>query len=226
MNKKAFVLSLTAIYTFIVIPLAPVWAQELNLPPDSDRIPPVIQHQPQSQSVPTGTPLVIEASVTDNAAISEVTLYYRVMGNMEYFSARMNQATGDVYSAAIPVEDVMEPGVEYYIQASDKAGNVALRGFSFSPLVISVAPVLMPIQPVEKKEEKVKEAPVVEVPPAEKPVLKTAEQEKSWAAKNWWVFAILGGVVVAAAAAGGGGGGGGGGGAPTTGSLSISGPLP
>ena len=228
MSKKALVLSIIAIYTFIIIPVAPaVWAQDLKLPPDSDRTPPVIQHQPQDRSAPSGNPLLIEATVTDNAAVSEVTLYYRVMGNVEYFNFSMKQTKGDLYSATIPAEDVIEPGMEYYIQAADKAGNVVLRGFSFSPLVVTVAPVLFPVQPVEKKEEKVKEAPVVEVPPAERPLLKTEEKPKGWAEKNWWILAILGGVVVAAAAGGGGGGGGGnGGGAPTTGSVSISGPLP
>jgi hypothetical protein len=171
---------------------------------------------------------VIEATVTDNIEVKEVTLYYRVMGNNEYFSIHMAPLMGDTYSATIPSADVLEPGLEYYIQASDKTGNIVLRGFSFSPLSVSVAPVLLPIdRPAEKFKEMDEETPSVEVKPVKKPLLKTeATPPKAWY-QNWVVWAVAGGVVVVAAAAGGGGGGGDtGGGESNTGSISVSGPLP
>lgn len=226
MKKNAILLIVISLYTFIFMPAIPVIAQELQLPKDSDRTPPIVKHEPQVATAPSGSTLVIEATVTDNIVVKEVTLYYRVMGNNEYFSIHMSPLMGDTYSATIPSADVLEPGLEYYIQASDKAGNIVLRGFSFSPLSVSVAPVLLPIdRPAEKFMDK--ETPSVEVKPVKKPLLKTEAKPKAWY-QNWVVWAVAGGVVVVAAAAGGGGGGGGdtGGGASDTGSISVSGPLP
>jgi len=227
MKRSAILLIVISLYTFIFIPAIPLLAQELQLPKDSDRTPPIVKHEPQVTTAPSGSPLGIDATVTDNIVVKEVTLYYRVMGNNEYFSIQMTPSMGDTYSAVIPSADVMEPGLEYYIQASDKAGNIVLRGFSFSPLSVSVAPVLLPIdRPAEKFKEMDQETPSVEVKPVKKPLLKTETKPKAWY-QNWVVWAVAGGVVVVAAAAGGGGGGGdSGGGAPPTGSISISGPLP
>ena len=230
MNKKAFILLVLSFYVFLLLPLYPALAQELQLPSDSDRLPPVIQHQPSDQAAATGKPMIIKATITDNVSIKEAALYYRPMGNVEYFNLTMKKEENNVYSATIPADDVIEPGIEYYIQASDKAGNMVLRGFSFSPLTVMVEPVL-PITEPEKeaplvKPRREKEEIIVETPPAEKPVYKTEAGEKAWY-KKWWVWAIVGGGAVAVVAASGGGGGGdSGGGGPATGSVTISAPVP
>jgi len=154
MNKKAFILLVLSFYVFLLLPLYPALAQELQLPSDSDRLPPVIQHQPSDQAAATGKPMIIKATITDNVSIKEAALYYRPMGNVEYFNLTMKKEENNVYSATIPADDVIEPGIEYYIQASDKAGNMVLRGFSFSPLTVMVEPVLPTTEPE-------KEAPLV-----------------------------------------------------------------
>jgi hypothetical protein len=198
-------------------------AQELGLSPDADRTAPTIQHDPPGQSFHAGKDLIIQATITDNAAVKEATLFYRPEGNTEYLRVNMNPIGNNIYTAAIPQKDVVEPGIEYYIQSSDKACNIAMRGFAFSPLVIAVAPVLPP-SGGEKKE------PVVAIPPstpADELGLKTEEPATPAWYKKWWVWTIVGAVViVGAVAAGGGGGGGGGGGETSTSSVTISGPTP
>ena len=172
--------------------------------------------------------MIIKATITDNVSIKEAALYYRPMGNVEYFNLTMKKEENNVYSATIPADDVIEPGIEYYIQASDKAGNMVLRGFSFSPLTVMVEPVLPTTEPEKEaplvKPRREKEEIIVETPPAEKPVYKTEAGEKAWY-KKWWVWAIVGGGAVAVVAASGSSKDEGGG-APPTGSVTISAPVP
>ena len=208
MNRGAMLLSMVAFYTFLVIPMMPLWAQDVTLPEDADISAPNIQHEPSQESVGAGESLEIMAIITDDEGVKEATLYYRSVGNVEYFSLKMTPLEGDAYTAIIPREDVLEPGMEYYVQASDKAGNVVLRGFSFEPLVVTVAPVL----------------PTMEFPPSEDLVLKTeGPPSKPWY-KKWWVWTIVGAVAIGGAVAASGGGGGGGDG--STGSATITAPVP
>ncbi|MBI3610168.1 MAG: hypothetical protein HY204_05645 [Nitrospirae bacterium] len=223
MNRKALLLSFVAFYTFLFLPFLPLWAEEIQLPSNADRTAPVVQHEPPGQSAPSAKDLVIQATITDNVAVKEAFLFYRPLGNTEYFSINMNPVGNNLYAATIPKEDVQEPGIEYYIQAADPSGNTVLRGFSFSPLMITVAPVL----PAPKGGNE--PAAVAPAPSSQEPLaLKTEAPATSPWYKKWWVWAIAAGVVVIAAAAGGGGGGGGGGGSPgpSTGSATVSGPIP
>lgn len=220
MKNKALLLSLIAFYTFVLIPTAPLWAQTRK---PSDLTAPVIQHEPPTQAFRSGESVNIQATITDNSEIKEATLFYRPIGNDEYSSINMEKQPQGDYSVSIPKDDITEPGIEYYIQAADQAGNIALRGFSFSPLTLTVTPATPDKKPSE-------EAFTENVFPAEEKqtALKTdASPEKPWY-KKWWVWAIAGAVVIGAAAAGGGGGGGGGGGAgsPSTGSATVTGPIP
>jgi hypothetical protein len=144
MIKKAMILSFVSFYAFIFLPLVPLWAQEGEIHPDSDLTEPLIKHEGPFQPVRSGEPLVIQATITDNVAVKEASLYFRFKGTREYFSVSMDHVGSNVYSAMISEQYVQEPGVEYYIEASDKAGNTAaFRGFSFSPLTIQVVPVTM-----------------------------------------------------------------------------------
>ncbi|TAK00891.1 MAG: hypothetical protein EPO39_15175 [Candidatus Manganitrophaceae bacterium] len=225
MKNRAIVLIVVAFYSFLFIPTAPLWAQALKVPANTDLTAPIIQHEPPTRSFRSGDSVTIQATITDNAEVKEATLFYRTIGTEAYSSINMERLQQGTFSTSIPTQDIAEPGVEYYIQASDKAGNIALRGFSFSPLTVTVTPAL----PEKKGTE---EAFTEKVFPAEEKqtALKTeATPDKPWY-KKWWVWAIAGAVVVGAAAAGGGGGGGGGG-SPTsaggqTGSAAISGPTP
>jgi hypothetical protein len=167
-------------------------AQELQLDTGADHIAPQIQHQPPQRAVPGRQPLTIDAIVTDNVGVDKVTLFFRPVGSTDYRDLDMVRTTGDRFAGVVDAKDVVDPGLEYYIQAADGAGNTALRGFSFSPLMVAVG----------------KAAPG--------PALAStgAEGPRPWYKKPV-VWAIVGGVVIAAAAAGGGGGGGGGAGGQT-----------
>ncbi len=44
----------------------------------------------------------------------------------------------DNYSVTLGHDEMIAPGIEYYIQAADFAGNTLLHGYSFSPLTVSV----------------------------------------------------------------------------------------
>jgi len=173
-------------------------AQDLNLGSE-DHIAPQIRHDAPARTVPGRQPLTIDAIVTDNVNVDRVTLYYRPVGSTDYRELVMAPTTGDRFAGVIDARDVSDPGIEYYIQAADSAGNTALRGFSFSPLMVAVGPATGG--------------------PA---LAESAEGEKAWYQKPV-VWAIVGGVVVAAAVAGGGGGGGGGAGGET---VTFSGTTP
>lgn len=224
MVKKSQFLLLTAIYAFIVLPLSPVWAQGLSFPADVDHTAPIIQHEPSAAPFPAGEPLVFEATITDDMGVKEATLFYRPQGGSDYASIHMNAIGQDRYTAAVPQDQVSEPGLEYYIQASDEAGNMVMRGFSFSPLMAIVELGAPGMEEAEKG--------LAAASPEEGPFKLATEEPptKPWY-KKWWVWTLVGAVVIggAAAAAGGGGGGGGGGdsaGAPPSGSATVSGPLP
>ncbi|MCP4406926.1 MAG: hypothetical protein GY807_04045, partial [Gammaproteobacteria bacterium] len=121
-----------------------------------------------------------------------------------------------IYTTTIPSEDMLAPGIEYYIQAADTAGNTVLRGFDFSPLIILVgSPGL--------------EDAVTEVPPEETAAKPKEEKKKSGAMK--WVLigvgvAALAGLGIALGGGGGGGGGDGDGDNGSTGILSIDASAP
>ena len=115
-------------------------ADQLSLPA-ADLIAPEVTHQGITQEIVAGSSIPIKAHVTDNRGVQSVILYYRVKGAKDYNQITMAKVgETDDYSATIPKEAVIEPGIEYYIQAVDLAGNVLLHGFSFSPLIVSVSP--------------------------------------------------------------------------------------
>jgi len=175
-------------------------AQELRMAPGGDHIAPQIKHDVPAREVPGRKPLTIDAIVTDNVHVAKVTLFYRTMGSAEYAEQAMVPTVGDRYAAVLDSAKVVDPGIEYYIQAADEAGNTALRGFSFSPLLVAVG--------------------------AASPMKEIAKEEEAGAVKPWYkkpvVWAVVGGVVAAAALAGGGGGGG----SAASGTVVVSGPTP
>ena len=89
-----------------------------------DTTPPTITHTPVT-TANINTAVTITATVTDNAAVQSVTLYYRTVGAATFTSIAMTPTVGDVYSATIPATAVTTAGVEYYILALDTSNNQA-----------------------------------------------------------------------------------------------------
>lgn len=71
-----------------------------------------------------GTEFVISATITDikEPYTSDAVLYYKHSADSIYSSVAMTNPSGDIWSASIPSSASKNPGVDYYITATD--GNV------------------------------------------------------------------------------------------------------
>jgi len=230
---RAALLFFVSFYMFVLLPLTPIWAQNLELPSDIDLFAPVVRHEAPSQTINSGSSLTLKAKVMDNIGINEVNLFYRTAGEKTFSSMKMKSTEGGNYTATMPKEHLSTPGFEYYIQATDQAGNISMRGLSVSPLILVVSPA-----PVSEKKEEVitkektpivkEETPVLTqelFPPTWEPlVLSTGKSLKKPWYKKWWVWTLAAAVVGGVALSGGGGGGGSTAGGDT-GAISVSAPI-
>ncbi len=194
-------------FSLVLMPVA--HAAELALP-SGDLVAPVIKHTPIGENISSGQRAVVKAKVTDNVGVEGVTLFYRDIDTAEFKRLKMKRdLDSDNYTAKLPA--TTSSGIEYYIQATDLAGNTLLFGHSFSPLTISIAPIAAGAAAVAVTETK---------------ATPTIKEEKKGVSK--WVWLGLGVVAVGALAGGGGGGGGGGPIQPTgtTGSVTVTGTVP
>ncbi len=199
--RMTFVTLLSA--SLILLPV--VQAAELALP-SGDLIAPVIEHTPIEKDIYAGQQVDIKATVTDNVGVKNVILFYRDANVTEFKRLKMNRDLDSfVYTAQLTAAD--SPGLEYYIQATDLAGNTLLFGYSFSPLIIAVVPATM--DDIATDNSNATAATSVKV-----------GEEKSGISK--WVWIGLGVVVAGAALSGGGNDPE----PPPTGTLTISGPTP
>lgn len=106
---------------------------------------PVISHSPVTSAL-EATSVNIAATVTDAAGVDNVTLYYRKKGSSILVKEAMTRTPGEVYTATISSSSIGTDGVEYYIEAKDRAGNVGRfpAGSPVAPLIIAVTPVAAP----------------------------------------------------------------------------------
>ena len=163
-------------------------AGQLSLP-SGDLIAPEISQEKYIDTVKTGADHQITVTVTDNVGVKQVTLYYRNIGTEEYKRKSMdNIVNTDDYHATLKSDQIKAPGVEYYIQAMDNAGNTLLHGYSFSPLSV-----------------KTTNGDAATVASGDTAAILASEEESS----NTWLWIGLGVLAVGLAAAAGGGGGGG-----------------
>ena len=214
--RNHYVRSFIALILCVGIIYTPILrAAQLSLP-SGDLIAPEVSHEVIPESLEAGSSVQIKATVTDNVGVKSVTLFYRTKGAEEYKRLAMNRiGDSDEYAVTLGKEDLVEPGIEYYIQAMDLAGNSLLHGYSFSPLAINViAPAAPKAQAPETVTEKATGETIREEPQAEK--------KKT----NTWLWIGLGALAVGVIAAAAGGGGGDGPSGPDTGTVVISGPSP
>ncbi|MBN3032938.1 MAG: S8 family serine peptidase [Candidatus Saganbacteria bacterium] len=90
----------------------------------SDNVPPAIGHSPLTGAyLRKDLPIVLTA--TDNVAIKNVALHYRIKGSPQWATADLTASrSGNIYSGAVPAAAVTLAGVEYYLEGSDSSGNV------------------------------------------------------------------------------------------------------
>ena len=100
-----------------------------------DTMSPSLYHTPVNQGYENNN-LVISATATDNVAISNVTLYYRVKGQTEWKSLTMSKQN-DKFSAKIMGSEVTLDGIEYYIVATDGV-NTVQKGSAEAPYTVVV----------------------------------------------------------------------------------------
>ena len=84
---------------------------------------PEIAVQAVEDGQPVGFPVQVLAQVSDSAGISTVSLYYRTEGQPGFtFDFMTNEGTGadDIYWAEIPATVVQDPGVDFYVRATDQ----------------------------------------------------------------------------------------------------------
>jgi len=194
--------------------------QQLALP-SGDLIAPTITFVPPNELVSVGSSQKISAKVTDNVGVQSVTLFYRTVGTESYQRALMSRG-GDADHYSTMIFDVQAPGIEYYIQAVDLAGNTLLKGYSFSPLVINVR------RSKISKSERVLTEPEPEkvaATPTNQEIRDTLEKSSKFDSTNWlWIG--LGALAVGGLVASGSDSGGGGGSVTPTGTIIITAPSP
>ena len=189
--------------SLIFLPLVNTYAAEGLALPSGDLIAPEIISPPITNKIPPGD-TTIHATVSDNVGVKSVTVFYRNIGATDFQRKEMMREIGtEDYS--VTLSEMMEPGIEYYIQATDQAGNTILHGHTFSPLTLTVSSDALP--------QEGQDAMAVVAPQDEK-------TEKKGISK--WVWIGLGVLAVGAIAASGGGGTT----VATTGTINITGPTP
>jgi hypothetical protein len=86
----------------------------------------------------------INATVDDAGGIDNVKLYYRKHGESRYIDVKMTEETPNTYMGEIPSSAFSSAGVDYYISATDKAGNVATYPVATIAIVKSLQVALDP----------------------------------------------------------------------------------
>ncbi len=179
-------------YSLVCLPL--VQAGQLSLP-SGDLVAPKITQEQYIDKVAQGANHEVTVTVTDNVGVNQVTLFYRSIGTEEYKRKAMdNIVNKDDYHTTVDADQIKAPGLEYYIQAMDNAGNTLLHGYSFSPLSVKT---------VSGSDDT-----AVANSNSSTNYFEAEESSSIWS--NKWLWIGLGVVAVGLAASGGGGGGGGG----------------
>ncbi len=78
--------------------------------------------------------------VTDDQSVASVKMYFRYSSNDSYTEVDLEpmESDSELYLASIPTVDIDSNLIQYYLIAEDAAGNLVQRGYSFSPLTLSL----------------------------------------------------------------------------------------
>jgi iron complex outermembrane receptor protein len=80
-----------------------------------------IVHQPVTSAVLT-EPITIRANISDPSKVAYAAVNYRLSGEKAFKVVFMNRVSGDLFETSIPAEDVLTPGIEYFIFVMDVRG--------------------------------------------------------------------------------------------------------
>ncbi|MBI3483494.1 MAG: Ig-like domain-containing protein, partial [Bacteroidetes bacterium] len=98
------------------------WQFSTVAPPDA--APPSITHAPVSFSKGSGNGN-ISATITDNIGVTQAKIFYRSITTTNAFASADLTLNSGLYSISIPESTYGSMGLEYYLTASDAAGNSA-----------------------------------------------------------------------------------------------------
>lgn len=173
------------------------WAQTLDTDPPRIDFKPVVEGR-------KGDSQVFSATVSDDREVAGVQLHYRLDDESIYQNRTMNPigSTG-IFTTTLKIDDTVDV-IQYYIEATDLAGNRTLQGFAFDPI----------------------ERQLVErIVPAAQLAMDEKEPAQGLSTGRKIVYGVLG-LLVVGALAGAAGGGGSDGSAPQVDVTIISDPLP
>ncbi len=80
-----------------------------------------IIHKPVTSTVMM-EPITVRANISDPAKVAYAAVNYRLSGEKAYRVVFMNRISGDLFEGTIPGEDVLTPGIEYFIFVMDVRG--------------------------------------------------------------------------------------------------------
>jgi len=176
-------------------------ADQLALPA-ADVTAPVMEQKNLVTRIEAGKDYQILVTATDNVGVKDVILFYRNTGDKVYQNKVMRHVPNtDDYSLTLSASELRGDGLEYYIQATDQAGNALLLGYAFSPIAVVVE------HPPLKEQVASSSAMDSTIPMK---TSGTAPEKKYESESSYkWLWIGLGVLAVGALASSGGGGGGG-----------------
>jgi hypothetical protein len=129
-------LPLAILFALSVAFVPALQAQQIQIKPipGPDQTAPVILQELPQLPATLAEPLVISAKITDDVAVQEAVVYYRKRGRDGYLLTMMKHVTGELFAASFPGELAAGRGLEYYVEAKDRSGNIARRGAPETPL--------------------------------------------------------------------------------------------
>jgi hypothetical protein len=99
-----------------------------------------IDHKGFTKPQPQGQSFVIEATITSAAGIRKAQVFCRGAGGRDFTALPMEPVDGNRYRALVPDWMTAGSGVEYYITATDQAGQSTSQGFVGFPLTVRLLP--------------------------------------------------------------------------------------
>ena len=90
----------------------------------------------------------ISARVTDDGGIETVSLHYRTIGSEDDFQVipLVPDRSEGFYSVVLPADQLLRPGIEYYVEAKDRASNISQEPFPDQPRQVFYASAQAPVK--------------------------------------------------------------------------------
>lgn len=124
-NLLAFSLALTT-------PLA-IAQSDILAGGEPDLVAPVISVKEVTPPSADNPQIKIVAQAADNIGVATFHLFYRAWGGGSFDSTPFVATRNGFYEVTIAVEKIPSQKLEYYIEATDGSGNIAMHGSSLSP---------------------------------------------------------------------------------------------